>query len=30
MYTESVTAWWLIGKVVSQAGGCGRGPDVQL
>jgi hypothetical protein len=25
-----LTGWRLVGKVVSQAGGCGRGLDVQL
>jgi hypothetical protein len=27
---EGLTGWRLVGKVVSQAGGCGRGLDVQL
>jgi hypothetical protein len=30
MYLEDVAGWWLTGKLVSQAGACGRGVDVQL
>jgi len=30
MCREGFTGWWLVGKVVSQAGGCGRGLDVKL